>query len=152
MIFKLNRTGSIFNRNERINFNENWEQIEKVIKDRGLEILSESSFLTWLESNELKHLEEVETFSDLPSSDSLNTVRGVESDNKIYIKKESGWIPFQSIDINKINEVENKLTTELSQIAINPSNYGAKFDGTDDTQAIKQALIKLRGRAIEKCY
>src|SRR5699024_10457197 len=69
----------------------------------------------WLEKNGIKHREEVATFADLPSSDSLNTVRGVESDNKIYIKKENGWVPFQTIDISKINELDERLSKSLSE-------------------------------------
>lgn len=80
----------------------------KTINDRGLEILSESSFLTWLDENGIKHREEVQSVADLPTNDSLNTVRGVADDNKIYIKKENGWVPFQTIDISKINEMERK--------------------------------------------
>ena len=140
MVFKLNRTGSVLNRNERLNFNENWDKLEKVINDRGLEILSESGFLEWLEENEIKVREEVQSISDLPPNDATNTVRGVLDDNKLYIKKEGGWVAYQTIDINKINDVENELKTELSQIAINPRRFGAKFDGSDDTQAVKNAL------------
>ena len=84
-------------------------EIIKAINDRGIEILSESGFLTWLEKNGIKHREEVATFNDLPANDSLNTVRGVEDENKIYIKKENGWVSFQTIDISKINELDDKL-------------------------------------------
>ena len=112
-------------------------EIIKAINDRGLEILSESGFLTWLEENGIKHREEVATFADLPSSDSLNTVRGVESENKIYIKKENGWVPFQTIDINKISLVDEK----VEDISLSVKSFGAIGDGvTDDTQAFKDAV------------
>ena len=88
-------------------------KIIKAINDRGLEILSESGFLTWLDENGIKHREEVQSFNDLPSNDSLNTVRGVVDDNKIYIKKESGWLPFQTIDISKINQLEYRFSEDI---------------------------------------
>lgn len=115
-------------------------EIIKVVNDRGLEILSESGFLTWLEKNGIKHREEVATFADLPSSDALNTVRGVESDNKIYIKKENGWVPFQTIDISKINEVEEMAIRRIEELAITPMKFGAVGDGIiDDSDALQQA-------------
>ena len=115
MGFKLNRTGSIFDRQQRINENENWGRIENVINDRGLEILSEEWFKQYLDTSGIKHQEEVQTISDLPADDSLNTVRGVADDNKIYIKKENGWVPFQTIDISKINELDERLSKSLSE-------------------------------------
>lgn len=110
-------------------------EIIKAINDRGLEILSESSFLTWLDENGIKHREEVATFADLPSNDSLNTVRGVADDNKIYIKKEDGWVPFQTIDISKINEVERKREVFEGETDITPE----MFQG-DDLEKLQQAL------------
>lgn len=117
-------------------------EIIKAINDRGLEILSESSFLTWLDENGIKHREEVATFADLPSSDSLNTVRGVFEDNKIYIKKENGWIPFQSIDISKINQVENNIDSRSLNPIFPPAPLVAsKADGVTDDHPSLQALV-----------
>ena len=116
-------------------------EIIKAINDRGLEILSESGFLTWLEKNGIKHREEVATFADLPANDSLNTVRGVADENKIYIKKESGWVSFQSIDINKINEVDSRLSEDLKSRGISTVSLGVIGDGvTDDSDAFENAL------------
>ena len=116
-------------------------EIIKAVNDRGIEILSESGFLTWLEKNGIKHREEVATSADLPANDSLNTVRGVTDDNKIYIKKENGWVPFQTIDISKINEVERIAINRIEELAITPMQFGAIGDGvSDDTQALKDAL------------
>ena len=112
-------------------------EIIKAINDRGLEILSESGFLTWLEKNGIKHREEVATYSDLPASESLNTVRGVVEDNKIYIKKENGWVPFQSIDINKINDVELK----VDNIGVSAINFGVTGNGVQDDTVALQELI-----------
>lgn len=118
-------------------------EIIKAINDRGLEILSESGFLTWLEKNGIKHREEVATFADLPSSDALNTVRGVESDNKIYIKKENGWVPFQTIDINKISLVDEK----VEDISFSVKSFGAVGDGeTDDSDAFQHAVDEVYSR------
>lgn len=120
-------------------------EVIKTINDRGLEILSESGFLTWLDENGIKHREEVSTFADLPSSDSLNTVRGVFDDNKIYIKKENGWVPFQTIDISKINKVE-RAAEEITLVA---SKTGALGDGLkDDTSDLQKLIDEAHGNAI----
>jgi len=123
-------------------------EIIKAINDRGLEILSESGFLTWLEKNGIKHREEVATFADLPSSDALNTVRGVESDNKIYIKKEKGWVPFQTIDISKINEVEYKLEKKTAD-KYNLLEFESFSNGNDWTEAIKKAFQTIEKGVLE---
>ena len=54
-------------------FINTFKKMIDIIKDRGTEILSEESFLIWLKENGIKHLEEVETFDDLPQNDSVNT-------------------------------------------------------------------------------
>ena len=120
-------------------------EIIKTINDRGLEILSESGFLTWLDKNGIKHREEVATFSDLPSNDSLNTVRGVEDENKIYIKKENGWVPFQTIDVSKINDLDEK----MNEVQFYARDFGVVADGTtDNTTALKNALTTANGGAL----
>lgn len=120
-------------------------EIIKAINDRGLEILSESSFLTWLDENGIKHREEVATFDDLPSSDSLNTVRGVADENKIYIKKENGWVAFQSIDISKINDLDNK----MNEVQVYARDFGVVADGvTDDSAALQSTINAAAGRPI----
>ena len=132
-------------------------EIIKAINDRGLEILSESGFLTWLDENGIKHRSEVATFSDLPSNDSLNTVRGVEEDNKIYIKKENGWIPFQTIDISKINLVEEKINLRSDSEYINmkfpPAPFlGAVGDGVFDDAERIQNIINFAETVNTKIY
>ena len=120
-------------------------EIINAINDRGLEILSESGFLTWLEKNGIKHREEVATFADLPASDSLNTVRGVAEDNKIYIKKENGWVAFQSIDLSKINDLENK----MDEVHIYARDFGVVADGTtNNADALNEALNYANGKKI----
>ena len=120
-------------------------EIIKAINDRGLEILSESSFLIWLEKNGIKHRAEVATFSDLPASDSLNTVRGVADENKIYIKKENGWVAFQTIDISKINDLDNK----LNEVQVYARDFGVVADGiTDDSVALQNTINAAAGRPI----
>lgn len=115
----------------------------KVINNRGVEILSDAAFLDWLDENGIKHREEVQSFSDLPANDSLNTVRGVADDNKIYIKKENGWVPFQTIDLSKINKVEEK----VENIAISILDFGASTDGVTPTDtALKNALNMLSSK------
>src|SRR5699024_2925059 len=96
-----------------------------VINNRGVEILSDEAFLTWLYENGIKHQEEVQSIADLPADDSLNTVRGVADNNKIYIKKENGWVPFQTIDISKINQVETMVINRIEELAITPMKFGA---------------------------
>lgn len=117
-------------------------EIIKAINDRGLEILSESSFLIWLEKNGIKHREEVATFSDLPSNDALNTVRGVSDDNKIYIKKENGWVPFQTINVNKLSILEDEVEKRLTrnELFVSPEDFGVKYDGTDESVALQNAI------------
>ena len=111
-------------------------EVINAINDRGLEILSESSFLTWLDKNNLNIQSEVQSVSDLPADDALNTIRGVLDDNKLYIKRDFGWVAYQTIDLNKINKVERR----VDRIEVNVMDFGAVGDGiTDDTEAIKLA-------------
>lgn len=47
-------------------------------------------------------------------------------------------------EIERLDQKDENLISQLAQIAINPINFGAKFDGTDDTQPILDALEHAR--------
>ena len=122
-------------------------EIIKAINDRGLEILSEEGFLQWLEQNKIKIEGTVQSVSDLPSNSPINTVYGVLDDNKLYIRKKGKWESYQTIDLNPLNEIDERLGSDLEQRGVNIAQppFNLSPDGiTDDTPVFQQAIDYLK--------
>lgn len=115
----------------------------KTINDRGLEILSESGFLTWLEQNKIKIEGTVQSITDLPSNSPVNTVYGVLDNNKLYIRRNNEWVSYQTIDLNPLNEIDERLGSDLQQRGVNIAQppFNLSPDGvSDDTTTFQQAI------------
>ena len=78
----------------------------QVINNRGIEILSDSAFLYWLDENGMKHKGGVQTFSDLPKNPEENEIRRVMSENRLYIYTGGSWIIFLELDFTEVNNLQ----------------------------------------------
>src|SRR5690625_4661646 len=120
---KLNRTGSNWNRLERNKINENWDIIEGSyndvvgqITDEVVGHLIDSAKLIWKEP--------VDTVEDLPANAEVGEtrmVREADPDGISYVYRYDGenWEKIQAIDVTLVNEVDQRLTGQLADIAVN---------------------------------
>ena len=90
----------------------------QVINNRGLEILSDSAFLNWLDKNNFKPKDAVDTFNDLPSNPEVNELRGVLDENAIYLYNGSKWVHQSNINFDGLeplkDDVESRATKRVS--------------------------------------
>lgn len=97
---KLNRTSSVWDRYERNKINENWESLDGLITSKGSSFFEQEIFEKWLNENNFKVNEPVETFNDLPKQASLKEIRGVLEENSVYIYDGEKWIKQSAINFD----------------------------------------------------
>lgn len=85
----------------------NFQKIKGVINDGGIKLLSsagiQDAISKWLEENNLKPKDPVETFNQLPSDPELKEIRLVKDTNKQYIYDGSQWIEFGVLNADGLN-------------------------------------------------
>lgn len=135
----------------RIVADENFQELAKGFND-AVETVSNKAFDKVVGAAKIEWLPPVNTFEDLettyPDVVEGKTVMTRDS-GKIYRFDGENWIEIQNIDPSAINEVENRLTAELStngtrieELGTNVMAYGAKGDiVTDDTLSLQNFLI-----------
>ena len=108
-------------------------EVIQAINDRGLEILSESGFLTWLEENNFKPKNSVQTFEGLPNNPENNEIRLVESENKQYIFDGQSWIDFGAINADGLSAIDEKVD-DIRKYSLTKANL--LNDGYKEKKAI----------------
>ena len=109
----LNRTGTLWDRNERIKINDNWDKIENIIYSNGEPLFDSESFESWLVENSFTPKSAVKKVTDLPNDAEKNEVRGVEETNKIYVYDGIEWIAFASLSFDALNQLNSELYDTL---------------------------------------
>lgn len=118
---KLNRTDVALDRNARIKENENWFLIENNMKnlsdkfDNTVEEISDEAFEKVVNSIKLNWKEPVDTYSELPNSPEYGETRMVRESGKVYRYNGEEWAEIQEIDVGPVNDVESRLTEQISQ-------------------------------------
>src|SRR5699024_2880857 len=112
---KLNRNASNWSELERNKTNENWDIIEGSyngvvgkISDEVVGHLIDSAKLNWKEP--------VDSFADLPSAASEGDTRMARDTGKVYRFNGEVWQEIQQIDAGPVNELDERLTTQLADI------------------------------------
>lgn len=120
---KLNRTGSIWDRNERININDNWDIIEDLVLTKGESLFNSESFNAWLEQNKFKNKDAVDKITDLPTNAEVNEIRGVLSESAVYIYNGDEWIKQNDLNYNELNVFKNEFRQDNSVSVYVPQDY-----------------------------
>lgn len=119
---KLNRTGSNWTELERNKINENWRIIEGNYND-VVDKVSEEAFDKVVNSAKLNWKEPVDKYADLPSEASEGDTRMVRDSGKVYRFNGEVWQEIQQIDAGPVNELDDRLTTQLAEIDDFQSSY-----------------------------
>lgn len=138
----------------------------QVINNRGIEILSESSFLTWLDENGVKHQGEWDDTKEydrlsvvLHEGNSYTSVKTVPVG--IDILNDEFWVVTgnynaqvenykistdlkidnykQDTDL-QIENYKNDIDDKMENVFVNPVNFGLDDNADDNTTALKNAL------------
>lgn len=119
---KLNRTDAFWDRKTRNDLNENWDIIEgntrkleddfknvvNNITDDVVEQLVDNAKLNWKEP--------VPSQNNLPGNAQVGDTRMTRDTGKVYRFNGSAWVEIQQIDAGPVNEVDTRLTAQLTHI------------------------------------
>ena len=134
---KLNRTGSIWDRNERININDNWDTIEEFISTKGESFLNAETYKEWLTENSFKVKDPVNTVSDLPIDAEKRELRAVMEDNSFYLFDGENWIKQIAINLDALSPIKTTVDTlenELEVVNQEVVNVDRKSESASNTQ------------------
>lgn len=160
LLEKSNKIIEFLNHVERLlgNFKGDWETFANYIIDYQDNFVTFwEDFVAKVEGGVLSWLEPVDTFEDLattyPNAVEGNSVMVRNPSTgygKVYRFTKGVWLEIQDLDTSAINEVDNRLTSRLSDIAINVKTFGAVGDGVaDDTSAFTRAINALGAKGGE---
>lgn len=136
---------ALLNDNELNKLNHNFKEIYDEFGN-VVNTVSEKAFDKVVDSAKLNWKEPVSSSNNLPSKASEGDTIMTRNDGKVYRYDGSNWNEIQDIDPSAINEVDNRLSSQLADIATNVKKppipmVGAKGDGeTDDTEAIQGSM------------
>lgn len=115
--------GVPLDRKNRNNHNDNFKELYDDFKN-VVDRVSDEAFDKVISGSKIDWDEMVDSADDLPSNVEEGETRGVKSDNKIYRYDGSKWIPIAEINLNPIAEVDERLTTQLADIAKDVNDRG----------------------------
>lgn len=110
---KLNRTGSIWDRNERNKINDNWDKLEGNVNNFQGEI-TDKVFAEIKDSAKLNWESPVNNFSDLPSVAKNGDARFTRDTGKVYRYDGKAWKEIQEINAGPVNSLEDRFNSQLS--------------------------------------
>lgn len=130
MPFNLKRTGALWDRNQRININDNWDMIEGFIKTNGESLFDSETFLNWLNDNNFKPKDPVETFEDLPGNPDNKELRGVLDENAIYIYNGDEWVKYSEVNYDELETIRKNI----------PSRSIMEFGATGTGESVSEIM------------
>lgn len=123
-------------KNNLASLNNNVSNVQKIIEDRGKEIISSEVVQNWLKENEFKPKDAVATFNDLPKEAELKELRGVTDENAVYVFDGTKWVKQSNLNFDGLGEVKTVISDR-----VNVKSFGVVGDGiTDDTVNLQKAI------------
>lgn len=165
MTLRLNRMGSTWNRNERININDNWDMIEqnfngvvgetvKQAYDEIIDTVRQESIWNW--KDPVEKYDDIEaTYPEPNIGDTTIVLDDGDKTGNVYRYKDGEWqfvfkinpdiyLQLQN-ELNQTNnnlmQLDNKVTEHLADFAVNVKDFGAVGDGINNDQPAIQAAI-----------
>ena len=108
--------GSIFDRNNRNNMNDNFKELYEDV-DKYQSKITDKVYSEIVDSAKLDWKEPVNNFSDLPSVAKSGETRLTRDTGKVYRYDGESWIEIQEIDVSPVNEVDSRLSIQLADKA-----------------------------------
>ena len=115
--------GTKWDRVNRNNMNDNFKELYDATRN-FVEEISEEVVDKVIDGSKLVWKEPVDSQSDLPSSASEGDTRMARDTGKVYRFDGSEWKEIQQIDSSPINEVDDRLSSQLEQIMQIRDNLG----------------------------
>lgn len=119
--------GIPLDRKNRNNHNENYKELYNDFRN-VVQKVSDEVFDKVVDNARLDWDKMVDKYSDLPSNAEKGTTIGVKEEGVVYRFNGSDWDSIYEINLNPISEVDERLTTQLADIAINVKVFGAVAD------------------------
>ncbi|MER2190618.1 MAG: polysaccharide deacetylase family protein [Solibacillus sp.] len=134
MRFYLERIESALDANERVKIRRNFDKIEKNFNGI-VDVVSNKAYEQVVDNAKLNWLEPVPTFADLATTylnadegDAVMAREVIDGVNKVYRYNGTEWIFIQQISADAINEVDNRLSTQLAQSYVQNRPTGVQFN------------------------
>lgn len=108
--------GSIFDRNNRNNMNDNFKELYEDI-DKYQSKITDKVYSEIVDSAKLDWKEPVTTYSSLPTTSIIGETRMTRDTGKVYRFDGDNWVEIQQIDAGPVNEVDSRLSSQLADEA-----------------------------------
>ena len=107
--------GSIFDRNNRNNMNDNFKELYEDV-DKYQSKITDKVYSEIVDSAKLDWKEPVTSYSSLPTTSTIGETRMTRDTGKVYRFDGKKWVEIQQIDASPVNEVDSRLSLQVTEI------------------------------------
>ena len=139
--------------NHNMNYIELYQKLDNIVGE-----ITEEVFNKIIDGSKFNWINMVDTLDDLPDNPEEGTAVGVVENNTIYRYDGSEWISIQKINLNPIAEVDDRLSSKLTETddslfyvsrgnrdGLNPSFVIVDDDGKEEVLSVLKPLLDSYG-------